>query len=139
MWFYVDLTRRSVHFFDEHLHLGFLANLRSHWLDVGKRWLHVDRESCEKAKYEVFKPKTTIREAGFYEKLAENTEILTELLEMLKSDGMSNEIVTYNDDIWKKHVLTCDTNFFLQFFQHFFSHYQKSSCLNYMIHLISVT
>ena len=43
--------------------------------------------------------KTTIREAGFYEKLAENTEILTELLEMLKSDGMSNEIVTYNDDI----------------------------------------
>ena len=59
----------------------------------------MDRESCEKAKYEVFKPKTTIREAGFYEELAENTEILTELLEMLKSDGMSNEIVTYNDDI----------------------------------------
>lgn len=59
----------------------------------------MDRESCEKAKYEVFNPKTTIREAGFYEKLAENTEILTELLEMLKSDGMSNEIVTYNDDI----------------------------------------
>lgn len=59
----------------------------------------MDRKSYEKAKYEVFKPKTTKREAGFYEKLAENTEILTELLEMLKSDGMSNEIVTYNDDI----------------------------------------
>lgn len=88
--------------FDEHLHLGFLANLRSHWLDVGKRWLHVDRKSYEKAKYEVFKPKTTKREAGFYEKLAENTEILTELLEMLKSDGMSNEIVTSIGDIWKK-------------------------------------
>lgn len=59
----------------------------------------MDRESYEKAKYDVFKPKTTKMEAGFYEKLAENTEILTELLDMLKSDGMSNEIVTYNGDI----------------------------------------
>lgn len=59
----------------------------------------MDREPYEKAKYEVFKPKTTKREASFYEKLAENTEIRTELLEMLKSDVMSNEIVTSNGDI----------------------------------------
>ena len=56
----------------------------------------MDRESYENSKYEAFKPKTTKRKAGFYEKLVQNTEILTE---MLKSDGMSNEIVTYNDNI----------------------------------------